>query len=86
MIALKLVHRHSTFEANLQVKPVTGQESQLVGGKPVGYIQAQSRSWAKDYLEQIQLVVRAGRTRDLQSGTLTTRPRCLQSVKPKENV
>ena len=38
----------------------TGWESQLAGGKPVGYIQAQPRSWAKYYLEQIQLVVRAG--------------------------
>ena len=38
-LALKLVHRHSTFETNL-----TGQESQLAGGKPVGYIQTQPRS------------------------------------------
>ena len=38
-----------TTEINL-----TGQESQMVGGKPVGYIQAQSRSWTRDYLEQIQ--------------------------------
>ena len=34
--------------------------TQLAGGKPVGSVQAQPRSWAKDYLEQIQLVVRAG--------------------------
>ena len=29
-------------------------------GRPVGYVQAQPRSWTRDYLEQIQLVVRAG--------------------------
>ena len=44
-----------TTEMNL-----TGQESQLLGGRPVGYVQAQPRSWTRDYLEQIQLVVRAG--------------------------
>ena len=32
----------------------------MARGKPVGSIQAQLRSWAKDYLEQTQLVVRAG--------------------------
>ena len=50
-LAIKLVHRHSTFH-NLK-------ESQLAGGRPVGYIQTQPRSWAKDYLQQIKLVVRA---------------------------
>ena len=54
-LALKLVHRHSTFETNL-----TGEEPQVAGGKPIGYLQAEPRSWPKDYLEQIQLVVRAG--------------------------
>jgi len=39
---------------------LTGSESQLAAGKPVGYIQGQPRSWAKDYLEQIRLVIRAG--------------------------
>ena len=29
-------------------------------GRPVGYVQARPRSWTRDYLEQIQLVVRAG--------------------------
>ena len=37
-----------------------GSESQLAGGRPVGFVQAQPRSWTRDYLEQIQLVVRAG--------------------------
>ena len=36
----------------------TGQESQLAG--PVGYVQMQLRSWTKDYMAQIQQVVRAG--------------------------
>ena len=52
-----------TTEMNL-----TRWESQLAGGRPVGFAQAQPRSWTRDYLKQIQLVVRAG---------LTTRPRCL---------
>ena len=37
---------------------LTGQESQVAGGRPVGYVQAQPRSWTGSYLEQIQLVVR----------------------------
>ena len=37
------------------------EESQLPGGKPVGYLQAWSRIWTWDYREQIQLAVRAGR-------------------------
>ena len=36
----------------------TGEESQLAGGKPVGYVQVQLRSWTREYLEQIQLVAR----------------------------
>ena len=59
-LALKLVHRHSTFETNL-----TGEEPQLAGGIPVGYLQVEPRSWAKDYLEKIQLVVRAGLERGI---------------------
>ena len=43
-LALKLFHRHSTFWNKLNRLRI-----------PTG-----SRSWAKDYLEQIQLVVRAG--------------------------
>ena len=35
-------------------------ESQLAGGKPVGYLQVQLGSWTRDYQEQIQRVVRAG--------------------------
>ena len=31
-----------------------------MGGRPVGYVQGQPRSWTRDYIEQIQLVVRAG--------------------------
>ena len=44
-----------TTEMNL-----TGLESQLAGGRPVGFVQAQPMSWTRDYLEQIQLMVRAG--------------------------
>ena len=36
-----------------------GSESQLVGGRPIDYVQAQLRSWTKHCLEQIQLVVKA---------------------------
>ena len=36
------------------------QESQLAGGKPVGYLQVQLGSWTRDYQDQIQRVVRAG--------------------------
>ena len=36
-----------------------GEESQLAGGKPVGYLHAWPRIWTRDYWEQIQLVVRA---------------------------
>jgi len=36
-----------------------GSESQLVGGRPIGYVKAELRSWTKHYLEQIQLVVKA---------------------------
>ena len=36
-------------------------ESQLVGGKPVGYLQVQLGSLTRDYQDQIQRVVRAGR-------------------------
>lgn len=33
----------------------------LKGGRPVGHVQAQPRSWTRDhYLEQIQLVVMVG--------------------------
>ena len=49
-------------------------------GRPVGYAQVQPRSWTKDYLEQIQLVVRAGLELEVfrfQIDTLTTRPRWL---------
>ena len=51
-------------------------------GRLVGYVQAQPRSSTRDYLEQIQLVVRAGlevgssRFQVLRSN-LTTRPRYL---------
>ena len=38
----------------------TNNWNALTGGRPVGYVQAQPRSWTKDYLEQIQLVVGAG--------------------------
>ena len=37
------------------------EESQLLGGKPVGYLQAWSRIWTWEYRQQIQLAVRAGR-------------------------
>ena len=55
-------------------------KSQLAGGKPVGYIQVQPRSWAKDYLEKIQLMVMAGLELgipEFKSGTLTTQLHCL---------
>ena len=35
-------------------------KSQLAGGKPVGYLQFQPRSWTSYYQEQIQQVVRTG--------------------------
>ena len=38
----------------------TGQESQLAGGRPVDYIQMQQRSWTRDYVKQIYLVVTEG--------------------------
>ena len=61
-LAVKLVHRHSTFNNLKQTieTNLAGYESQLAWGRPVGYIQAQPSSLAKDYLEQNQLVVRAG--------------------------
>ena len=34
-------------------------ESQLAGGKPVGYLQVRLGSWTRDYQDQIQRVVRA---------------------------
>ena len=36
-------------------------ESQLARGKPVGYLQVQLESLTRDYQDQIQRVVRAGR-------------------------
>ena len=42
-------------------------------------MQAQPNSWAKDDLEQILVLVRAG-SPNFQSGTLTTRPRCLLRI------
>lgn len=36
------------------------ESGQLAGGRPVSHVQAQPRSWTKDYMEQIQLVFRAG--------------------------
>ena len=42
----------------------------------MAYTQAGWRSWAWDYLEQIQLLIKAGP--DFKSGAQTTRPRCLQ--------
>ena len=54
-LALKLVHRHTTFETNLTGKNPNWQEA-----NQLAIIQVQPRSWAKDYLEQIQLMDRAG--------------------------
>ena len=52
---LGLFRANETTEMNL-----TGKESQLAGGRPVGYVQVQRRSRTRDYLEQIQVVVKAG--------------------------
>ena len=35
----------------------TDKEAQLTGGKLVGYASAQPKSWTRDYLEQIQLMM-----------------------------
>ena len=39
---------------------ITGQESQLAGGKSEGYLPAWSTIWTLDYREQIQQAVRVG--------------------------
>ena len=39
---------------------LTGLAIQLTGGKPVGYLQAWSRIWTRDYGKQIQPAVRVG--------------------------
>ena len=57
---------------------LTGLETQLAGGRPVGYVQAQPRSWTRDYFEQNQLVVRA----DFKSRFQVRRPNHSATLRP----
>ena len=55
------------------------KESQLAGGKPVGYLQVQLRSWTRDYQEQpgwLERVMNPG-SLDLKASALTKGPHCL---------
>ena len=60
------------------------KESQLAGGRPVGYLQAETGGWTRGYREQHQPAVRTGfepaTYRDFKSRAVITRPRCLLSL------
>ena len=75
-LPIKLVHRHSTFDNLQETIEIIGWESQLAGGRPVGYIQAQPRSWGKEYKSSwwSERELNSGFP-DFKSSTQTTRPR-----------
>lgn len=56
----------------------TEKESRLAGGRPVGYLQAQPRSWARDLPAISPSSGQSGTwTLNFVSSALTSRPRCL---------